>query len=80
MIPNAQEFVPILQNCERQGASCLFIESFNPEAQATASPESVACGSGLNKKMLTVYPESTTRWLREIRLQKPAASALPQKK
>ena len=25
------------------------IESFNPEPQATASPESVACGSGLNK-------------------------------
>ena len=44
----AQESVPILENCEPQGASGLLIESFNPEPQATASPESVACGSGLN--------------------------------
>ena len=34
---------------ERSGVSRLLIESFNPEPQATALPETVACGSGLNE-------------------------------
>ena len=39
----------MLQDRERQGASGLLIESFNPEPLATACAETVACGSGLNK-------------------------------
>ena len=34
----------VIWNCEPQGARGLVIESLNPEPQATASPETVACG------------------------------------
>ena len=43
------------QACGAQAPGGLLIESFNPEPQATARPETVACGSGFNKTAGDAY-------------------------